>query len=141
MEYQVIKDNQTAIMAFESGTVDFVTISSDQVALYEGSEAFLSAPSTTSCYIVPNFEDPTLQNQNLLYAIGFSIDRDSLTQNILADGSVAKYDCNYTDCFFGPDGTEFNSAVLTSGPATRPRRSNTGRLPRRNWVWRPSNSS
>lgn len=110
VEYQVIKDNQTAIMAFESGTVDFVTISSDQVALYEGSEAFLSAPSTTSCYIVPNFEDPTLQNQNLLYAIGFSIDRDSLTQNILADGSVAKYDCNYTDCFFGPDGTEFNSA-------------------------------
>ena len=59
--------------------------------------------------MVPNFKDETVSNQNLLYAIGFSIDREALVNNILRDGSLAKYDCNYSDVFFDKDGNEFNS--------------------------------
>lgn len=109
IEYQVIKDTQTGIMAYESGTADYVILTSDLVDMYRDSEAFYTAPTTYSWYIVPNFQVPELQNANLRYAIGFAIDREALVNNILADGSLAKYDCNYSDVFFGSDGTEFNS--------------------------------
>lgn len=109
IEYQVIKDTQTGIMAYESDQADFVILSSDVVDMYRDSDAFYNAPTTFSWYVVPNFKDETVSNQNLLYAIGFSIDREALVNNILRDGSLAKYDCNYSDVFFDKDGNEFNS--------------------------------
>ncbi len=107
--YQVIKDTQTGIMSYESGTVDYTVIDSDQVAMYSGSEDFYSAETTYSWYVVPNFDVPELQNQNLRWAIGFAIDRDALVNNILKDGSIAKTDCNYSQVFFDAEGNEFNS--------------------------------
>ena len=109
IECQVIKDTQTGIMAYETGAADFVALSSDLVDMYRDNEAFYSAPTTYSWYIVPNFKAESLRNQNLLYAIGFAIDREALVNNILADGSLAKYDCNYSDVFFDAEGNEFNS--------------------------------
>lgn len=108
IEYQIIKDSQTGIMAFESDTVDFVPISSELVELYRDNEAFVVAPTTYSWYIVPNFMVPELANQNLRYALGFAVDRDALANNVLGDGSLPKTDCNYSDVFFR-DGVEFNS--------------------------------
>lgn len=109
IECQVIKDTQTGIMAFEMGDADFVALSADLVDMYRDSDSFYSAPSTFSWYVVPNFGVETLQNQNLRYALGFAIDREALAKDILADGSLAKYDCNYSDVFFDAEGNEFNS--------------------------------
>ncbi|MBQ8654952.1 MAG: peptide ABC transporter substrate-binding protein [Clostridia bacterium] len=109
IEYQVIKDTQTGIMAFETDAADMVILTSDLVDMYQDSEAFFSAPTTYSWYVVPNFNVPELQNVNLRYALGFAIDREALVTDILADGSRAKYDCNYSDVFFNAAGEEFNS--------------------------------
>ena len=46
IEYQVIKDTQTGIMAYESNQADFVILSSDVVDMYRDSEDYYNAPAT-----------------------------------------------------------------------------------------------
>lgn len=86
IEYQVIKDTQTGIMAYESDQSDFVILSSDVVDMYRDSDAFYNAPppsagtwcptsrmrpsATRTCY-TPSASPSTVKRWSTTWAVPF----------------------------------------------------------------------
>ena len=97
IEYQVVDSSDNALTAFESSTLDLVTVSGDQVAEAEESLSdnleitgagymwYLSFSQTDSN------ADGVLANANLRLAITNALDRESLVDNYVKDGSIATY--------------------------------------------------
>ena len=99
-QYQVISSSDNALTAFKNGTMNVVEISGNQVE-HVKTDAELSkklkvVPSGLLTYISFN-QDPknhhagSLANANLRLAISNAIDRESLVDNYVMDGSKATY--------------------------------------------------
>ena len=99
IEYQVVDSSDNALTAFESGTLDLVTISGDQVVSAEEDEELSSNLEITGAgymwYLsfsqTENNAGGVLANTNLRLAITNAIDRESLVDNYVMDGSIATY--------------------------------------------------
>ena len=92
LNYQVLKDSQQALMAYQNGTLDIVKLSGDQVDQVSDDPEFLSVGAGYLWYISPMMRDVAeLKNLNLRKAISFAIDRDSIVKNVVKDGSWAAY--------------------------------------------------
>ena len=100
LNYQVVASSDNALTAFQNKSLDFVTISGNQIE-YVKSDAALSKNlqihlSGALEYLTFN-QDPknhhagALSNANLRLAISNSIDRESLVTNYVMDGSKATY--------------------------------------------------
>lgn len=106
-----MQDTQTAMLSYESGAIDVVTLTGELVDEYSGAEGFTRTLTSGIWWLWPNMEDPSLSNENLRKAIAYSIDRESIctaalkTGAIEADGIVAK------DLLNLPDGNEYRSEV------------------------------
>lgn len=98
--YQVVGSSDNALTAFRSNTLDVVMISGDQVAAAEedadladrlkvtgaGYMWYLSFSQTEN-----NAQGGMLANANLRLAISNALDRESLVDNYVMDGSLATY--------------------------------------------------
>ena len=99
IEYQVVDSSDNALTAFKSGTLDLVTISGDQVVSAEEDEELSSNLEITGAgymwYLsfsqTENNAGGVLANTNLRLAITNAIDRESLVDNYVMDGSIATY--------------------------------------------------
>lgn len=99
IEYQVVESSDNALTAFESGTLDLVTISGDQVAAAEEDEELADNLEVTGAgymwYLsfsqTENNANGYLANTNLRLAITNAIDRESIVDNYVMDGSIATY--------------------------------------------------
>ncbi len=99
-QYQVVSSSDNALIAFKNGTLNLVTISGSQVehvqADAELSKNLKSIPSGALSYLTFN-QDPknhhagALANVNLRLAISNAIDRESLTENYVMNGSTPTY--------------------------------------------------
>jgi oligopeptide transport system substrate-binding protein len=98
--YQVVGSSDNALTAFKNGSLDVAVISGQQVADAKGdAELSQNLKVTGAGYMwylsfsqtEKNAQGGMLGNQNLRLAISNSIDRESLVDNYVMDGSLATY--------------------------------------------------
>lgn len=92
IHYEVVKETSTALNLYEDGNLDLAYLSGTHAEMNKDHEDFVSYPTATMNYIRYNFkrdgEDTILANENLRKALAMGIDKDSLINNVISDGSV-----------------------------------------------------
>ena len=99
IKYQVVGSSDSALTAFKNGTLDLVTVSGTQVEAVEADDALSQNLQVTGAgymwYLsfsqTENNANGYLANVNLRLAISNAIDRESLVDNYVLDGSLATY--------------------------------------------------
>lgn len=92
LNYQVLKDSQQALMAYQNGTLDIVKLSGDQVDQVKDDPEFKTIGAGYLWYISPMMAKvPELANLNMRKALSYAIDRESIVKNVVKDGSMASY--------------------------------------------------
>jgi len=88
--FNVAKDPQSAVNAFEAGEVDITgKLSSDIVGQYEGDERLVTWLDASIFWLKFNEENEVLANENIRRALATSFNKDDLATDVLANGSVA----------------------------------------------------
>ena len=100
IKYQVVGSSDNALVAFKTGALDVVTISGNQVASAKKDADLASKLAVTGAgymwYLTfsqteKNADGGMLANANLRLAISNAIDRESIVENNVMDGSLATY--------------------------------------------------
>ena len=113
IQYQVIKDSQQAMLAYQNGDLDVATLSGEQVEQFQADPEFQSIMAGYLWYILPNLKTPGLENENLRKALALSYDKDAIVNNILKDGSIKADFAVPTLLATGPDGKDFRDGTDT----------------------------
>lgn len=109
--FQTVSDNQAAVLAYDSDTLDVVQISGDQLSVYADDPALDIKLHSAIDYIYINHTNEYLANKNLRLAISYAVNKTEIAENVLKDGSVA------VDYFipdeFAPDdnGTPYHQTI------------------------------
>ena len=110
LAYQVIKDSQQALMSYQTGALDMTLLNGEQVDQVKDDPEFTSVGAGYLWYLSPNMAGvPELANENLRKAITFALDRDSITDDVLKDGSAPCYTAVPPQFATGPDGSDFSA--------------------------------
>ncbi len=110
LNYQVIQDSQQALMSYQSGDLDTTLLNGDQVDQVEDDPEFQAIGAGYLWYISPNMDAvPELQNLNIRMAITMALNRASITEDVLKDGSAPTYTAVPMDFAAGPDGSDFSA--------------------------------
>lgn len=88
---KVIKEQSTALNLYESGELDRVYLSSEDVNTYRDSEEFGTETQFTSWFLQFNFKEPPFDNRNIRKAFQLAYDPKILTDTILNNGSAPAY--------------------------------------------------
>ena len=108
IHFQVIKDNQSAMLAYENDELDVVMLSGELTELYMDSDEYLTVPSGYYWYISMNQKVTGLDNVNIRKALTHAIDKDTLCEFVLKDGSVGAYGATPTSLAGDPEnGVDF----------------------------------
>lgn len=100
INYQVVGSSDNALTAFKNNTLNVVMISGNQVASAQGDDTLSSKLKVTGAGYMwylsfsqteKNAQGGMLANANLRLAISNAIDRESLVDNYVMDGSLATY--------------------------------------------------
>ena len=113
VEWQVILDNQTAAMSYESGDLDVVTLTGDLIEQYQDDENFSTSQDGYMWYISPNTEVKELANENIRLALAKAFDKEAVTDTLLKDGSTPADYIVAENLAVSPDGTEFRKQAGT----------------------------
>ena len=89
ISYTVMTDDQAKILAWESGELDQVQLTGDYIAMYADDPELVERAYAGMFFISFNTENEYLSNQNLRLAISTAIEKESIVNNILRDGSNA----------------------------------------------------
>lgn len=112
LTYQVIKDSQTALLSYQNGDLDVVTLSGDQVELVEDDPEFTIVNAGYLWYITVNAKDvPELANINFRKALAGAYDRAAICASIIKDGSSPAYFAVPEQLATGPDGLDFRATA------------------------------
>lgn len=101
INYQVVGSSDNALTGFKNGTLDISVVNGDQVASVEDdAELSKNLNVTGAGYMwymsfsqTENNANGYLANQNLRLALSNCLDRESLVDNYVMDGSLATYTC------------------------------------------------
>ena len=111
LNYQVLKDSQQALMAYQNGTLDIVKLSGDQVDQVKDDPEFKTIGAGYLWYVSPMIDKvPALQNLNLRKAFTFAFDRESIVKNVVKDGSMASYTPVPAEFAYNENGEDFITA-------------------------------
>jgi len=113
IQYQVIKDSQTAVLSYQNGDLDVVTLSGEQVEQFQADPEFHSIMAGYLWYISPNQKVAGLENLNLRKALSLAYDKTAIVNNILKDGSIVADFAVPTLLATGPDGKDFRETAGT----------------------------
>lgn len=113
IQYQVIKDSQTAMLSYQNGDLDVVTLSGEQVEQFQADPEFHSIMAGYLWYISPNQKIAGLENLNLRKALALAYDKAAVVNNILKDGSIVADFAVPTLLATGPDGKDFRETTGT----------------------------
>lgn len=95
VDFKIFKDEETAMLEFRAGNVDFTTIpsgqvnatkaefgeSSDGLEVFPGKQTLLG-PETAVYYILMNNEDPILKNADVRRAFSLAINRQAIADTV-----------------------------------------------------------
>lgn len=107
LKYQVIKDSQQAMLAYQNGDLDLVTLSGEQVEQFQADPEFRNIMGSYLWYVSPNQKVAGLENLNLRKAISLAYDKEAICNNILKDGSIPAYFNVPKLLATSPDGKDF----------------------------------
>lgn len=108
INYQVIQDSQQALMSYQTGAVDTTLVNGEQVDQVKDDPTFHAIAAGYLWYVVPNMgKVKELNNLNVRLAMTMAIDRESITTDVLKDGSIPTYTAVPIDFATGPDGSDF----------------------------------
>ena len=114
LEYQTILDPGQALMNFENGDLDVITLSGDQIEMVQDDSEYHTYKSGTFWYLSLNISgSKEMGNLDLRRALSFAIDRKSLTQDVTADGSTPLYSAVPPSLSFDRNGVDFTSDDAT----------------------------
>ncbi|MBW7573030.1 peptide ABC transporter substrate-binding protein [Caproiciproducens faecalis] len=85
---RIIKEQATALNAYKSGELSRVTLSSSDVPAMKSNAEFSSTSEFRTTYLQFNTTDKVVSNKNIRLALGYAMDRKTLADVILADGSA-----------------------------------------------------
>lgn len=95
IHYEVVKESSTALNLYESGELDVATLTGVLASENKDNPDFQSNPTATINYLRLNQErngkKTPLANENLRKAIAYGIDKETIINNIVADGSEPTY--------------------------------------------------
>ena len=107
VDVRVIRETSTAVNLFNAGEVDQVVISGPQVQANSGREDFVVDQTATVGFLGYNHGHPVLADQRAREAISLAIDREALTERVLADGSTPATGLVPPGLATSPTGTDF----------------------------------
>ena len=109
--FNVAKDPQSAVNAFEAGEVDITgKLSSDIVGQYEGDERMVTWLDPSIFWLKFNQENEVLANENIRRALATAFNKDDLATDVLANGSVAANYAVPQQFVKDADGNDFRDA-------------------------------
>lgn len=88
INFQIIKEEQAGIVAYEQGKIDIISLSGDLGELYRNSPEFVQIKDPIMSYISLNKKTLGLDNINLRKAIALSVDKQQIAENIVRNGSI-----------------------------------------------------
>lgn len=88
IDFKVVPETSTAVQLYESGQLDFATLTPDFVPEFKSHEGFAQDLTTFSGNMEANQKVDITANDHFGRALFYAIDREELTENILADGSL-----------------------------------------------------
>ena len=110
LSYQVIQDSQQALMSYQTGALDTTLVNGEQVDQVQDDPEFKTIGAGYLWYVSPNISGvPELANLNVRLAMTMAIDRDSITADVLKDGSASTYTAVPMEFAAGPDGSDFSA--------------------------------
>lgn len=89
IDFKVVPETSTAVQLYESGQLDFATLTPDFVPEFKSHEGFAQDLTTFSGNMEANQKVDITANDHFGRAMFYAIDREELTENILADGSLS----------------------------------------------------
>ena len=89
IDYTLLTDEQQKILAYQSGNLDIVQLTGDYIAMYKDDPAIYQNGYPGLFFIAFNTENQYLSNKNLRLAISTAIDKSTIVDGILCDGSKA----------------------------------------------------
>jgi oligopeptide transport system substrate-binding protein len=111
IEYQVIKEAQQAMLAYQNGDLDVANLQGEQVEQFKADPEFQTVPAGYLWYISPNTKVAGLENVNLRKALALAYDKKAVVENLLKDGSIAADFAIPTLLATGPDGKDFRATT------------------------------
>ena len=86
---RIIKDRGAALNAYKANELSRVTLGTSDIPSNKGSPEFSTDNEPRTNYLVFNVKDPDLSNLNIRKALSMAVDRKTLVDVILNDGSAA----------------------------------------------------
>jgi oligopeptide transport system substrate-binding protein len=105
------QDTQSALLEFQSGNIDVVKLQGEQVDMYKDEPGFTNRLQGYLWYIPVNLTVDRLQNLNLRKALHYAINRESIANDVLKDGSIAAQGEIPVELATGPDGKDFRETA------------------------------
>ena len=106
---QVVADAQQAAMCYQNGILDVITITGEITDLALDDPQLKRFPTAGMQYICFNpTECPALSNRNIRMALSKSIDRDSISKNVLRLGYSTLTRVSPPGYYFETDGSDFS---------------------------------
>ena len=106
---QLVKDSQSAVVAYEQGTVDVMKLTGELVEQYKDSPEMQNTLGGYLWYVSPNTKVPGLENTNLRLALALSYDKEQIAEHLLKDGSIAANFAVPVKLAVGPDKKDFRT--------------------------------
>ncbi|MFC6171237.1 peptide ABC transporter substrate-binding protein [Loigolactobacillus jiayinensis] len=86
---QVVKESATAANLFDSKQIDYAVLGDNNLQRYTGKQVLHKETTPTMGYVSINNKRSVTKNRHLRLALAQAFNKNSLTKNILKDGSVA----------------------------------------------------
>lgn len=85
----MVKDPNTQAQNFDSGQYDVINVTGDYVQKYKDKVKYF--PNDMTYFLSFNNQDPIFKNANIRKAFGIAVDRNTLTKEVLKNGSLPAY--------------------------------------------------
>lgn len=109
--FKFLQDTQSAMLSYQSGDIDVVKLASEQVDAYKDQEGFQTRLQGYAWRIDYNTTKDKLKNKDLREAIFKGIDRKSICDDVLKDGSVPAEGFIPKEFAYGPDSKDFRDTA------------------------------
>ncbi|MEI5993571.1 hypothetical protein A5880_001118 [Enterococcus sp. 4G2_DIV0659] len=85
----VVKEDATALNLFQDGQTDDIVVTGELAQQMVDDKAFFSQEMSNATYVEYNQSKKEFQNEHVRKAISYALDRKTLVEQVLGDGSIA----------------------------------------------------